>query len=169
VIFLMLSHHYPLSFATPWNWAIAALVFLMGVTIRHFFNTMHARKGRPHWTWAVTAGLFVAIMWLSTGPDMGAQATPSRAEIRAMEAPGFEAVADIVRGRCAMCHAAEPVWPGLHWAPLGVRLDAPEHVARQAREIYLQSGVSHAMPPGNRTGMEEVERALIREWYEAAR
>ncbi len=45
VIFLMLSNHYPLAFATPYSWAIAALVFLMGVTISHFFNSMHARFG----------------------------------------------------------------------------------------------------------------------------
>ncbi len=31
---------------------IASLVFLMGVVIRHYFNTRHARKGNPHWTWA---------------------------------------------------------------------------------------------------------------------
>jgi uncharacterized membrane protein len=31
VIFLMLSNHYPLAFATDqWNWVIASLVFLMG-------------------------------------------------------------------------------------------------------------------------------------------
>ncbi len=42
VVFLMLSNHYPLAFASKYNWLIAALVFLMGVTIRHFFNTMHA-------------------------------------------------------------------------------------------------------------------------------
>ena len=47
VVFLMLSNHYPLAFATQYNWVIAALVFLMGVTIRHFFNSMHARKWRP--------------------------------------------------------------------------------------------------------------------------
>ena len=35
VIFLMLSNHYPLAFASEANWAIASLVFLMGVTIRH--------------------------------------------------------------------------------------------------------------------------------------
>jgi hypothetical protein len=44
VVFLMLSNHYPLAFATEWNWVIASLVFLMGVTIRHFFNSMHARN-----------------------------------------------------------------------------------------------------------------------------
>ncbi len=46
VIFLMLSNHYPLAFATDNTWIIASLVFLMGVTIRHYFNSMHARKGR---------------------------------------------------------------------------------------------------------------------------
>ena len=68
VIFLMLSNHYPLAFGTEYAWIIASLVFLMGVTIRHFFNTMHARKGMPHWTWAVTAILFVLIAWLSIAP-----------------------------------------------------------------------------------------------------
>ena len=42
VIFLMLSTHYPLAFATEYSWIIASLVFLMGVTIRHYFNSMHA-------------------------------------------------------------------------------------------------------------------------------
>ena len=44
VIFLMLSNHYPLAFASEYNWVIAALVFLMGVSIRHYFNSMHAGK-----------------------------------------------------------------------------------------------------------------------------
>jgi uncharacterized membrane protein len=68
VLFLMLSNHYPLAFATQYNWIIASLVFLMGVTIRHYFNTRHAGKGNPTWTWAVTAVLFLIIAWLSTAP-----------------------------------------------------------------------------------------------------
>ena len=59
VIFMMLSNHYPLAFATENNWIIASLVFLMGVTIRHWFNSKHARKGNPHWTWVATILLFV--------------------------------------------------------------------------------------------------------------
>ncbi|HCP18941.1 MAG TPA: cysteine desulfurase, partial [Alphaproteobacteria bacterium] len=54
VIFLMLSGHYPLAFATEYSWLIASLVFLMGVTIRHYFNSRHARAGNPNWTWAAT-------------------------------------------------------------------------------------------------------------------
>ena len=62
------SNHYPLAFATEWNWLIASLVFLMGVTIRHYFNTMHATGKTPNWTWAATAIIFVIIMWLSSAP-----------------------------------------------------------------------------------------------------
>jgi len=47
VLFLMLSNHYPLAFGTQFNWIIASLVFLMGVTIRHYFNTRHANAGNP--------------------------------------------------------------------------------------------------------------------------
>ena len=75
VIFLMLSNHYPLAFATDYTWIIASLVFLMGVTIRHYFNSVHARKGNPTWTWLATALLFVLIMWLSTAPMFRTEAS----------------------------------------------------------------------------------------------
>ena len=45
VLFLMLSNHYPLAFATEFNWVIASLVFIIGVLIRHYFNTVHRRGG----------------------------------------------------------------------------------------------------------------------------
>ena len=70
VLFLMLSNHYPLAFATEFNWVIASLVFIIGVLIRHYFNSMHARKGNPHWTWLVAAILFIVIIWLSTVPKL---------------------------------------------------------------------------------------------------
>jgi uncharacterized membrane protein len=170
VIFLMLSNHYPLAFASEWNWLIASLVFLMGVTIRHYFNSTHARCGNPTWTWAATAVIFLAIMWLSTAPlrlqDEGAALGPGAARFAAAE--GFDDVAQIVQGRCSMCHADQPNWPGLHWAPKGVVLESPAQIATHARAIYLQSALSHAMPPANLAWMQEDERAAIRAWYRAA-
>ena len=102
VVFLMLSNHYPLAFASRYNWLIAALVFLMGVTIRHFFNTSHAGKPKPWWTWAATVALFLGIVWLSS---LGPHRLEGEAELTAREArltadPHFEAVGDIVAGRC---------------------------------------------------------------------
>lgn len=174
VIFLMLSNHYPLAFASPYNWAIASLVFLMGVTIRHFFNTMHARRGKPWWTWGLTAAIFALIVWLSAIPapeaaeegeaDSALQGAPARFAA----AEGFEEVADIVMGRCSMCHAKEPGWEGIRVAPRGVALDTPEAIARHARQIYIQAGVTNAMPPANLSFMEPEERAAIRAWFRAA-
>jgi uncharacterized membrane protein len=174
VIFLMLSNHYPLAFATQYNWIIAALVFLMGVTIRHFFNSMHARKGSPWWTWAATAILFILVMWLSTAPlqHVDLETEESRAltprEQVFADAAGFEDVSDIVLGRCSMCHTREPFYDGIHRAPKNVLLETPSEVAANARDIYLQAGVSHAMPPANVSFMEPEERIAIIRWYRAA-
>jgi len=171
VIFLMLSNHYPLAFASDYNWLIASLVFLMGVTIRHWFNSTHARKGQPHWTWAATVILFLLIAWLSSprayvyGEEEAAMG-PVAERYAALE--GFEDVQQIVMGRCSMCHAAEPVWDGLHWPPKGVMLETPAQIAHNARAIYFQAGISHAMPPGNLTYIEPEERAQIVAWFNAA-
>ncbi|PLK72486.1 cysteine desulfurase [Rhizobium sp. TH135] len=170
VIFFMLSNHYPLAFATEFNWIIAALVFLMGVTIRHWFNTTHARKGKPTWTWLVTVLIFIVIMWLSTVPKVltgeEEQVSLSTREQTFVANGHFEAVRDVVQGRCSMCHAAEPVWEGIARAPKNVKLETDGEIAAHAREIYLQAGRSHAMPPGNITDLSPEERQLLVAWYE---
>ncbi|UPH69806.1 urate hydroxylase PuuD [Abyssibius alkaniclasticus] len=169
VLFLMLSNHYPLAFATQYNWIIASLVFLIGVTIRHYFNSVHARKGKPNWTWALAAILFIIIAWLSTVPAvLGGDeraALPERAQ-RMVAAAGFEDVSDIVLGRCSMCHSATPAWEGMLWPPKGVMLETEAQIALRAREIYLQAGRSHAMPPANITYMSDEERQQIVAWFE---
>ena len=170
VVFLMLSNHYPLAFGTQFNWVIAALVFLIGVVIRHYFNTVHARKGTPHWTWGVATVLFLVIIWLSTVPKVltGEEKVSAGAEAL-MASAHFPAVRDAVTGRCAMCHAAEPAWDGVRLTPKGVMLETEGQIAERAREIYLQAGRSHAMPPGNVSAMTAQERALIVAWFEEAR
>jgi uncharacterized membrane protein len=168
VIFFMLSSHYPLAFATQWNWIIASLIFLVGVVIRHYFNTRHARKGNPHWTWAVAVILFIIIAWLSTGPKIAGsagEAVASRAAEPFLNAEHFAAASLTVQTRCAMCHTAEPVWPGVFEAPKNVILDNDVAIANHARDIAMQAGYAHAMPPGNATEMTPEERALIVAWF----
>ncbi len=174
VIFLMLSNHYPLAFATEYNWIIASLVFLMGVTIRHYFNTRHARAGNPHWTWGITAMIFMAIMWLSSAPIFKDDTPQVEAEVQEpfrhlVETSEFAGVRDIVLGRCSMCHNAEPFWDGILWPPKSIRLENDMEIARNARAIYFQAGLSQAMPPGNITSMTKEERAAIRSWYRNAK
>jgi uncharacterized membrane protein len=67
-----------------------------------------------------------------------------------------------------MCHAREPLWDGMAAAPKGVWLESDRDIAAHAREIYLQAGLTHAMPPANATFVEPAERALFAAWYESA-
>jgi len=173
VIFLMLSNHYPLSFGTDYAWIIASLIFLTGVTIRHYFNTMHATGAGPNWTWAATAVIMVTIAWLSS---LGAPAAVAAAQARALTpheqrfvaADGFEEAYYAVIGNCSMCHAREPTWAGIHWPPKGVVLETEADMARHARQVYMQAGRSHAMPPPGAFGMDPDARAEIVAWFRAA-
>ncbi|AWC22576.1 urate hydroxylase PuuD [Aminobacter sp. P9b] len=171
VVFLMLSNHYPLAFGTEFNWVIASLIFIIGVLIRHYFNTIHKREGNPHWTWFVAGLLFIVIMWLSTVPKVltGEDKNASVTTQPYIAAAQFPKVRDTVLGRCAMCHAQEPSYEGVYHAPKGVVLETDNSIAEHAREIYLQAGRSHAMPPANVTQITPEERALLVAWYEQAR
>ena len=177
VLFLMLSNHYPLSFSTEYNWIIASVVFLMGVTIRHYFNTFHARKGNPIWTWFATFGLFIIVIILSVYPafkgdiNENAEVTLSQANLTAKQAElakaeNFDEIVEIVYTRCNMCHATEPYYDGIVIAPKHVILETELDVLKHARQIYVNSAISHAMPPANLASMEILERTLIAQWYE---
>ncbi|WP_316014925.1 urate hydroxylase PuuD [Roseobacter sp. HKCCA0434] len=174
VVFLMLANHYPLAFATQHAWIIASLIFLTGVTIRHYFNTMHRTGAGPNWTWGVTVILMLIIAWLSTAQSRetwqdaeAREMTPT--ETRFAEAEGFDEAYSAVISNCSMCHAREPVWPGMHWAPKAVHLETEQDVARHADQIYLQAGVTHAMPPPNAVAMPDEARRTITAWVRAAR
>jgi uncharacterized membrane protein len=174
VLFLMLSNHYPLAFATEYTWIIASLVFLTGVTIRHYFNTLHATGSGPTWTWMATLVLFLIIAALSTASswngdydDLENQPLTKKQE-SLMLAKGFDDISDIIISRCSMCHAREPVWDGMINAPKGVFLETDHDIVRGAKEIYIQAGVSHAMPPANITNLANEDRIKIVKWFRAA-
>jgi uncharacterized membrane protein len=162
VVFLMLSNHYPLMFATRFNWLIVAIVLLIGPVIRHFFNSRHEGNGSPWWTWGVAAAGMALIAWLSAaGPRVlttGALPPPP---------PKFKQVSNIILSRCSMCHAAEPVWDGIPTAPKGIMLDSDEQIRVHARLIELFAVRSQAMPPGNITDMTPKERLTLASWIAA--
>jgi uncharacterized membrane protein len=114
----------------------------------------------------------LAIVWLSTLGPAGATAGPAsgkRAEAAPVQPVTFAQVEEIVVGRCSMCHAAEPVWPGLPWAPRGIMLDTPERIRSHAAEIAQAAAWSSAMPPSNVTSMPPEERAVLAAWLSSGR
>ncbi|QCG92730.1 cysteine desulfurase [Azospirillum sp. TSA2s] len=158
VVFLMLSNHYPLVSSTRYNWVMVALVLVVGTAIRHFFNSRHAGKPTPWWTWGVAAAGMLACAWLSTmGPANADTAAAAPVKV------GFNQVEEIVSTRCSMCHAAQPVWEGIAAPPRGVVLEG-DGIRRHAEQIRLQAGFSSAMPPANITGITPQERAVLAAW-----
>src|SRR5450432_1550468 len=106
-------NHYPLLFATRYNWLIVAIVLALGPIIRHFFNERHAGRKSPWWVWGAAFAGMIAIGLLSA-------AGPRDIKTGALAAPASYAnVEEIVMSRCSMCHAAEPVWAGIVTAPRG--------------------------------------------------
>jgi uncharacterized membrane protein len=161
VVFLMISNHYPLLYATRYNWLIVAIVLAIGPLIRHFFNARHEGKGSPWWTWGLAAAGMIAIAWLSAaGPR-------ERTSGMRPAAPEFAAVEEVILSRCSMCHATAPVWAGIATAPQGIALDRAEHIRRYARLIDINAVRSSAMPPGNVTEMTDDERRLLAAWLVA--
>ncbi|OYD82240.1 urate hydroxylase PuuD [Azospirillum brasilense] len=157
VVFLMISNHYPLAFGTRYSWVIVAVVLVVGAVIRHFFNSRHAGKPTPWWTWAVAAAGIAVIIGLSAaGTRTESAGAPARVE--------FAQVEEVVLSRCSMCHAAQPVWEGIGVAPRGVMLDSAEAISRHAPQIRNWAALSDAMPPGNITGITPEERRLLAAW-----
>ena len=163
VVFLMLSSHSPLSYSSAYAALIVGLVIIAGTAIRHFFNEGHAGRPQPWWAWGVAAlAMAMAIALSLVGPLK--VASDERAAADEEQNPLFIEAVAIIQTRCAMCHGAEPLWPGMVVAPKAVRLDTPAEIARHARQIYVQSVLTRAMPPNNISEVTVEERQMLAAW-----
>ena len=164
VVFVMIGNHYPFVYATRWSFVILALVIVIGVLLRHFYNSRHKGLPSPWWTWGASAACVVVAIVLSTqGPAYGAKVE--------VPAPPVKVAADdayaVIAGRCAMCHAVEPQWPGVHRPPKGIVMETPEQIERLAGKIASAAVWSNAMPPGNVTEIEPAERQVLAGWLQS--
>lgn len=173
VIFMMLANHYPVTYADPGIIpALTALVILTGAMIRHFYNLRHKDHDKsPWWAWLVAALAIWAAFFVagSASPGwreklgLGPMPSPPLVQNAGLSLPPPDVV-NIVEGRCAMCHAAQPFWPGLDVAPYHVLLDTPQHIALEAAAIQRMAVMTHAMPPGNVSAITEGERGRLARW-----
>ena len=168
VLFLMISGHYPMTYSNPYPWLVVGLVLIAGGTVRHFYNRRHRGLGDPWWTWAVAAAciaLAILVSMLAT-PEGRARLGVAPGQLaEAVEAARAPAeVTDIVIGRCAMCHAREPVWAGIALPPRGIVLETPEQIARAMGAVRFHAALTAAMPPNNITEMTPEERRVLAAW-----
>jgi uncharacterized membrane protein len=159
VLFIMISNHFPMTYANGAGWLVLAAVSVAGVLVRQFFVLADKARYVPLLPVGAAAVLFATAFIVAphTPPAPAGSATPV----------AFAAVAPIVAVRCAVCHAAHPTEPGFAEAPAGVLLDTPEHIAANAQRIEAQAVASHAMPIGNVTHITDAERAVLGAWVAA--
>ena len=169
VLFAMLSNHYSFTYSHPQNWLVLILMMLAGAAIRQFFVLRHGFKlGRNSHPWRYAATGVVVILavlvWLKPTPVVSTAAMNSGAG-RAVSAGaggqfGYEKLQPLLAQRCTLCHGAEVQMKN-------VRLDSPQGVASHAQAMYQQVVVTRAMPLNNATGISELERNFIKQWFES--
>ncbi len=158
VLFVMISNHYPLTYAHPRGWLVLILIMLAGVLIRQYFVLRHSGRASlllPALAVAILIGLIVWLRPLS-------QVDASAAEVGEVE------IVRIMQARCVACHATRPTQPGFVEAPLGMVLETPGQILANAERIAFTVQTRY-MPIGNLTGMTDAERATVATWYAQTR
>lgn len=158
VLFIMISHHYPMTFGADRPWLVLALVAATGVAVRHVFNLRHkAKDTRATLALAAVLGLYtITYVTLEKGKAAAGG-----------EALAYADVQPIFAKHCVACHAPRPSNPAFAAPPLGVLLDSAEHAGAAADRIKRVAVDSEVMPLGNATGMTADERRKLGAWIAA--
>ena len=152
VLFIMISHHYPMTYGAGRPWLVLALLGLTGVAVRHVFNLRG--RGRPTgWAILLAAALALASVTYVTLEKGRVAAGPA-------EAVTYAEIAPILATHCAACHSVSP-------PPRGVALDSFEHARAASARIKAVAVDTQVMPLGNPTGMTEAERQRLGAWIAA--
>ncbi|MBL8443723.1 MAG: urate hydroxylase PuuD [Zoogloeaceae bacterium] len=153
VLFIMISNHYPMTYANKHGWLVLAVLMLAGVLIRQFFVLRH--RGQVKW-WLPAAGVaLIGLLIVLMAP-------------KAVDASGdkvsFATVRQVLDQRCVSCHADKPTHEGFAQAPKGVMLETPEQIAQHAPKM-AETIASGYMPLANLTEMTDSEREAIAVWF----
>ena len=166
VIFIMISNHYPLIYATKYSWIIISIILIIGALIRHFFNIKHTGAKPPYWVCVPIIILGSIIFYIS---DLGKPKLNNIKNtanlIELIPEKTLVSAQEIIVSKCSMCHAKEPLWENMRNAPKLVNLETSTDIINNIDNIYKQSVLSYAMPPGNISFLEDNERSLINQLY----
>ncbi len=158
VLFIMISSHFPSTYGHAFNWFVLAVVSLVGVAVRHYFNIRHTPDKK---VWILPVSLFVIVLIVAyTAPQSAFESLGSSRVSTADIRP-------IIQQRCSVCHSANPSQPGFSSAPAGLSFDADNTLEANAQRVFSATVSTHIMPPGNLTGMSEAERQQLAQWFAA--
>jgi uncharacterized membrane protein len=165
VLFIMISHHYPMTYGAQRPWLVLALLGLTGVAVRHVFNLRHRGVISTPLLALVAALALASVTYVSlekvgggVGGDTGADTGAGQSRLT------YADIQPILARHCAGCHAQHPTNPAVTSPPLGLVFDTYEHVSALAPRIKVMAVDSEAMPLGNQTGMTKEEREKLGAW-----
>jgi uncharacterized membrane protein len=162
VLALMVSNHFPAIYGNRWNWLLLIVIIIGGALIRHILNT---RFTTPSWQPRLAVAMIATAVAI-----YGIMMIPRAAPSTRVEAPATVTFADarhIIDRRCSVCHSAQPVDLTFGPSPAGVSFDTPEQILARVARINERAVVTKTMPPGNKTNVTELERAMLARWIAA--
>lgn len=157
VLFIMISHHYPMTYGAERPWLVLALLGLTGVAVRHVFNLRH--RGAPTKGAMLVAAVMalISVTYVSAEKAGTAKAAPASRLTYADVQPLFAT-------HCIGCHSAHPTNTAFTAPPLGVQLDSYAHASAVTERIKKVAVDADVMPLGNMTGMTKADREKLGQW-----
>jgi uncharacterized membrane protein len=156
VIALMLTSHFPALYGSPYSTWLLLVIVAAGALVRHILNVRWTFPSwKPALTFVIAAGILIIWGLARPRPVPVAQAA---------EPATFENARHIIDRRCAVCHSERPTDSTFGKMPGGVAFDTPEQLIARAPRIRERAFITSTMPPGNKTGITQNERALLGAW-----
>lgn len=180
VIFIMISNHFPNTYAHHLNWLILGILIIASVTIKHFLNiSEHFKFWFPR---ALGVGVvaLMALFFVSSVPKSEPVAAQSEVKTSTEQTQTlvhndgdndhddikFIQAREVITKRCLACHSSKPTDDMFKAAPAGVMFDTPEQIKLKAEKIKLMAVTTKAMPLANKTKITEEERMLLSKWID---
>ncbi|MCX7285571.1 MAG: urate hydroxylase PuuD [Novosphingobium sp.] len=165
VLFIMISHHYAMTFGAARPWLVLALLGLTGVAVRHVFNLRH--QGRKTGRAMVVAGVMALMSVTYVSAEKATLPVVAQLAQTSQQPATWASVQPIFQKHCTSCHAARPTSAAFTAPPLGVMLDSHDHARAAAGRVQKVAGDAEIMPLGNMTGMTRAERDTLGRWIAA--
>ena len=155
VIFIMISNHFPSTFGHEYNWIVLMVIAVASAGIKHYWNLVE--QGRVNRViLPVSVVTLLALAFVTSPKEEKLDDTVQKVY--------YDQVQTIMNNRCTQCHSSAPTDDKWTSAPNGVMFDNPDEVKRLSEKIMVRAVRTKTMPQGNKTGMTDEEREVLKNW-----
>jgi uncharacterized membrane protein len=155
VVFIMISNHFPSTFGHSGNWMILMVIAIASAGVKHYWNLLDRGSAKSYVLVLSSIALLTLIMVISPAVE---DAIDTSIPV------SFQEANVVIQARCVQCHSANPTDDVNRVAPNGVMYDTPQQIQAMADKIMARAVRSRTMPQGNKTGMTDAERLVLKRW-----